>query len=139
MRDFKDYLVEDEESLFYQYADICGELASIYQEVNMMEADQLMTEARAYTAAIQSGDHSHSSADRTAKYEALTISTAILQLRGKINQLGATKEFLERVLEKRYAVGERFKSEGSKRQYPGATEVGLPSAAGGSYQSLQSA
>ncbi len=132
MRDFKDYLVEDEESLFYQYADICGELASIYQEVNMMEADQLMTEARAYTAAIQSGDHSHSSADRTSKYEALTISTAILQLRGKINQLGATKEFLERVLEKHYAISERLVSQGRQPEHIRISPFGTPTKTGSS-------
>lgn len=95
-KDFTKYLVEDRTDLEYQYSLICSELAGLYQEVNMMMADEVMTESRGYLTAMQSADRpTHAACERAGKYEAMSISTAIIQLRGKINGLSSEKEFIE--------------------------------------------
>src|SRR5260221_10632987 len=95
-KDFAQYLVQSPADLTYQYSLICSELAGLFQEVNMMMADESLTESRGYLTAMQSADRpTHAACERAGKYEALSISTAILQLRGKINSLTSEKEFIK--------------------------------------------
>lgn len=140
MYEFDQYLIADEPSLAYQYSHVCGELSSLYLEVSMMTADEVMTKSRGYITAAQSDPtKSHASCERAGEYEAQSIVVAIMQLRGKINRLAAEKEFIEYCLRRISAPRERLVQEGGLGQHQRTPQVGLPAEPSSSYLSQQPA